>query len=234
MTEQEWLTNAKPWDMVNVLWRSGSARKFRLFACACCRQVWNPFAPPLAVRAVTAAEAFADGELDAAALAAVREVVSRALQAAYREDRDSGTGYLSRLLEGCASVCTVNQRLGAAEMAQDVCHAAARAAADVPPFRTEQGDHSPEYATELAAQAELMRDIFGNPFREVAFDPAWRTSDVLALANAMYANRDFSAMPILADALQEAGCDDEDILGHCREEREHVRGCRVVDLLLGK
>jgi hypothetical protein len=87
---------------------------------------------------------------------------------------------------------------------------------------------------ELAAQAELMRDIFGNPFREVVFDPAWCTSDVLAMAQAMYSNRDFSAMPILADALQDAGCDEEDILSHCREDREHVRGCWVVDLVLGK
>jgi hypothetical protein len=234
MTEGEWLTGAKPWDMVNALWQIGSARKFRLFACECCRQVMNPFVPPLTVRAVTAAEAFADGEITAEALAQVREVVSRAFQAASSGDRDRGTGYLSRLLAGCTSVCTVNQRLGTAEMAQDVCHATARAAADVPLFRTEGGDHPPEYLAELAVQADLLRDIFGNPFREVAFDPAWRTSDVLAMAQGMYANRDFSAMPILADALQDAGCDDETILAHCREDREHVRGCWVVDLLLGK
>jgi hypothetical protein len=227
--------------MVNVLWgrppwslAAHSARRFRLFACACCRQVMNPFVPPLAVRAVTAAEAFADGQIDADAIAAVREVVSRALQAAYREDRNRGTGYLSRLLEGCTSVCTVNQRLGPAEMAQDVCHATARAAADVTPFRTEDGDSAAEYIAELAAQAELLRDIFGNPFRGVTFDPAWRTADVLALARGMYDSRDFSAMPILADALQDAGCEDEDLLNHCREDREHVRGCWVVDLVLGK
>ena len=122
----------------------------------------------------------------------------------------------------------------AAEMAQDVCHATARAAADVPPFRTEDGDRAPEYAAELVVQADLCRDVFENPWRPRRVRPAWRTADVLALAGAMYESRDFGAMPILADALQDAGCDDEEVLSHCREDREHVRGCWVVDLLLGK
>jgi hypothetical protein len=86
-----------------------------------------------------------------------------------------------------------------------------------------------------AAQCALIRDIFGNPFRPVAFDPAWRTDTAVSLAKHMYENRDFSAMPILADALQDAGCDSDDILSHCRDEKQpHVRGCWVVDLVLGK
>ena len=87
---------------------------------------------------------------------------------------------------------------------------------------------------EEATQSNLCRDIFGNPFRPVAVDAAWLTSDVLALARQMYESRDFSAMPILADALQDAGCDNPDVLNHCREGGPHVRGCWVVDLLLGK
>ncbi|MBP3955935.1 hypothetical protein J8F10_11630 [Gemmata sp. G18] len=80
-----------------------------------------------------------------------------------------------------------------------------------------------------------MRDIFGNPFRPEIFSPSWRTSDSIALASQMYASRDFSAMPILADALQDAGCDRADILDHCRDTSlMHVRGCWVVDLVLGK
>jgi hypothetical protein len=73
-----------------------------------------------------------------------------------------------------------------------------------------------------------------NPFRPVAFDPEWRTSTAVALAGQMYEARDFSAMPILADALQDAGCDNADILDHCRSPGPHVRGCWVVDLVLGK
>ncbi|MCE9561749.1 MAG: hypothetical protein K8U57_06800 [Planctomycetes bacterium] len=77
--------------------------------------------------------------------------------------------------------------------------------------------------------------MFGNPFRPVVAEPAWLTSDVVALAQGIYANRDFSAMPILADALQDAGCDSEDMLAHCRDEKQvHVRGCWVVDQILGK
>jgi hypothetical protein len=81
----------------------------------------------------------------------------------------------------------------------------------------------------------LARDIFGNPFRPVAFAPAWRTTTTIALAAAMYESRDFAAMPVLADALEEAGCDSPEVLAHCRDAAGvHVRGCWVVDLVLGK
>jgi hypothetical protein len=83
-------------------------------------------------------------------------------------------------------------------------------------------------------QAELLREIIGNPFRPVALDPAWRTPTVVALASQMYESRDFGAMPILADALQDAGCDNEEVLHHCRGPGPHVRGCWVLDLVLGK
>ena len=89
-------------------------------------------------------------------------------------------------------------------------------------------------ADERAGQASLLRDIFGNPFRPVFFNPEWRTSTVVSLAKSMYESRDFSTMPILGDALQDAGCEHEDILNHCREPGEHVRGCWVVDMILGK
>jgi hypothetical protein len=81
----------------------------------------------------------------------------------------------------------------------------------------------------------LLRCIFGNPFRPVAFSPAWRTDTALSLAQQMYDLRDFSAMPILADALQDAGCDNGEVLAHCRDTNvTHIRGCWVVDLVLGK
>jgi hypothetical protein len=83
--------------------------------------------------------------------------------------------------------------------------------------------------------ANLIRDIFGNPFHPIVFDPQCRTDTALSLARGMYESRDFSGMPILADALQDAGCDNADILTHCRDETlTHVRGCWVVDLVLGK
>jgi len=79
--------------------------------------------------------------------------------------------------------------------------------------------------------ASFIRDIFGNPFRPVAFSPQWSTDTALSLARQMYESRDYSAMPILADALQDAGCDNEDVLNHCRGKGPHVRGCWVVDLV---
>jgi hypothetical protein len=79
-----------------------------------------------------------------------------------------------------------------------------------------------------------MREIFGNPFRPVVFDPEWRTATAVALAHQMYDSRDFSAMPILADALQDAGCNNEDIRDHCQGQGPHIRGCWVVDRLLAK
>jgi hypothetical protein len=84
-------------------------------------------------------------------------------------------------------------------------------------------------------QIATLRDVFGNPFSPVACEPEWRTDTAIALARTMYESREFSAMPILADALQDAGCDNTDILNHCRDTSQvHVRGCWVVDLVLGK
>jgi hypothetical protein len=85
-----------------------------------------------------------------------------------------------------------------------------------------------------ARHVELFRDVIGNPFRPVAFSPSWRTTDAVGLARSMYDARDFAAMPILADALEDAGCDSADVLAHCRGDGPHVRGCWVVDLVLGK
>jgi hypothetical protein len=87
---------------------------------------------------------------------------------------------------------------------------------------------------DLPLQAHLLRCVFGNPFHPIAFAPEWRTDTAVALAHQVYESRDFSALPILADALQDAGCNNHDILGHCRGAGAHVRGCWVVDLVLGK
>ncbi len=80
----------------------------------------------------------------------------------------------------------------------------------------------------------LILCTLGNPFRPVTLEPAWLTSTVRSLAEGIYAERAFDRMPILADALEEAGCDNADLLAHCRGDGPHVRGCWVVDLVLGK
>ena len=89
-------------------------------------------------------------------------------------------------------------------------------------------------AAEEVSQLALIRDIIGNPVHAPSPSPWTGALDIaFALAQQMYESRDFSAVPILTDALQDAGCDN-DILAHCRGEGPHVRGCWVVDLLLGK
>jgi hypothetical protein len=95
-----------------------------------------------------------------------------------------------------------------------------------------------ERATEeRAAQCRLLRDIFGNPFQPVTIDSLWLGRNdqmVVKVANANYNDRAFDRLPILADALEEAGCNNADILTHLREPGAHVRGCWVVDLLTGR
>jgi hypothetical protein len=91
-----------------------------------------------------------------------------------------------------------------------------------------------DFAEERAAQCLLLKDLLGNPSRPVALDPASLTPDVLELARTIYDGRAFDRMPILADALEDSGCDDSDILNHCREPGPHSKGCWVIDLVLGK
>jgi hypothetical protein len=87
---------------------------------------------------------------------------------------------------------------------------------------------------ERAAQANALRDILGSPFRAVTLQLNWLTSDVRLLAHAIYEEHTFDVLPILADALEEAGCTNQDVLSHCRGPGPHVRGCWVVDQILGK
>jgi hypothetical protein len=88
-----------------------------------------------------------------------------------------------------------------------------------------------------ATQAGLLRDIFGSLFRPAPLDPAWLTGRdglLVLMARRMYDSRDFTDMRILADVLEEAGCTDEQVLGHVRGPGPHVRGCWFLDVLLGK
>jgi hypothetical protein len=85
-----------------------------------------------------------------------------------------------------------------------------------------------------AVARSLIRCILSNPFRPMSLDPSWLTFTVVAIAEGIYQERAYDRMPILADALQDAGCENEDILAHCRQPDEHVRGCWVVDLLTGR
>ncbi len=222
MTEAEWLEAKRVEVMCSTAIGSQwwSFRKETLFSVACCRRVLL-FLPDERAALLLA-------EFETAALAlttspavdparALSEYVANALH-----DPDVtidqqllfalGTvaqGYISQVAETCAFA------IGGAKSGEK--------------WLSSRADPEEEFA-----QTSIIRDIVGNPFRPITFIPVWRTDTVVSLARQMYESRDFNAMPILADALQDAGCDNYDILNHCRGPGPYVRGCWVVDLVLGK
>jgi hypothetical protein len=222
VTEEDWLTATDPVSMLKHFPPDSPDRKFRLFAVACCRCCWPPLEDERSRKAIEAAEQFADRGTKS--WVKLRPLEAEAWRAA-------GT-YLTRDLP-------------------DLHEAAIAAALSIqttgrkwtPWWAAHQTSWSPlsrpDRPSELTAilhknQTAFARDIFGNPFRPVAADPSWRTPIVTALADAIYADRAFDRMPVLADALEESGCSDEQVLTHCRGDGPHVRGCWVVDLVLGK
>ena len=214
MTEAEWLAGTEPEKMLAFIRAKASERKLRLFACACCRRIWRLLSDDRSRKAVKTAERFADGLASRQQLRAAR---------AYAADADAfaqgGSYYAPAAHAACAHA--------AAARAIDEVREAARCAAT----------HPATTNTEETAQAGLLRDLFDNPFRHVTLNPAWLTwngGTVVQLAQTIYEERAFDRLLILADALEKAGCDNTDVLAHCRSGGEHVRGCWVVDLLLGK
>jgi hypothetical protein len=212
MTEAEWLGGTDPQAMLKFLGSKGSDRKLRLFACGCCRRIQDLFPKPDLLHHVETSEQVADDEIDRECLEGSWNLLR--LTSEYHEE---GPPYAINAVWSAVDANAMDAARGAAEEA-----AAAR----------EDVDETDK--EELAAQAALLRDIFGNPFRPVTVDPAWQTATVVSLAQAIYAERAFDRLPILADALEDAGCGNQDILEHCRQPGEHVRGCWVVDLILSK
>jgi hypothetical protein len=226
MTETDWLAATDPGPLLEFLGSAATARKLRLFACACCRRIWDRLVDERSRLAVSVSERYADGmatdeELIEAADNVDQEVPSDEWAACYAINPSWDSGYgpggqtATHSYAYWAAIHCANEASG-------------NIAGGVPP-RPVVG-----IVAEQAQQACLLRDIFGNPFRPVTADPTWVTSTVLALAAQMYDSRAFDRLPILADAIQDAGCDNEDILNHCRQPGTHVRGCWVIDLVLKK
>jgi hypothetical protein len=217
MTEAEWLACVDPKAMLVFLKGKATKRQLRLLGCACLGRVAHLLIDDRARDAIATAERFADGSAGEAELKKARVSANRARYPGLNESGLGNAGYYLHCM------ATEIARLDRAFRPAVVCDFAGST------LREAGGNPRGEYA----AQAALARDIFGNPFRKPMLDKTWRTSSALSLARQMYESRDFSAMPILADALQDAGCDNEGILAHCRGEGPHVRGCWVVDLVLG-
>jgi hypothetical protein len=223
MTETEWDTTDDPTQILAALGDHASERKLRLFGLFCCRQALDMCADPVLHAVLDAAERHADSQLSESDRSLAE---SEALDAYERELECEDEFHFP-------TMGVVRLVAKATYVADD----AASLANYVPVF-ARYGARASFHGLVEDLQAEqclFLRDLFRNPFRPAAFSSQWRTDTAVSLARTMYDARDFSAMPILADALQDAGCDNDDILSHCRDTSlTHVRGCGVVDLVLGK
>jgi hypothetical protein len=203
MSEVDWLRCSQPRRMLNYLQGQVSARKLLLFSCASCRRVWEHITDHQCRQAVEVAESFADG---LASEQELHEARKWARQACPAGNDANARAIRAAYAAVCGSQFAVNHQLL--------------------PKNT---------LKERKQQASLLLDIFGNPFQPVAINPSWLTwnsGTVVKIARSVYENRDFDHLAIVGDALEEAGCDNDAILVHCRSEREHVRGCWIIDLLL--
>jgi hypothetical protein len=228
MTEREWLECTDPAPMLEFLSERVTERKQRLFGVACCKRCLHLLSDERSRIAVEVAERYADGKASEAELqyAALASSEAAGLGGYAGDDswgRNSfaaGTGSPAR----AAAWAATWRHAGSIELSN------AAATASVPTW----GQRKQEFSV----QANLLRCIFGSLlFHPVTINPAWLTwndGTVRRIAQSIYDERAFERMPILADALTDAGCDITDILNHCRNNGPHVRGCWVVDAVLGK
>jgi hypothetical protein len=230
MTEAEWLDDTDPERMLAFLRGRASDRKVRLFAVACCRRIWQLMTDERSRGAVEVAERFEDAH---ATTEELEEASDSACAVCDAELKLSPSGDGRERIPAQSS--GYSAALAAYNVSVPIGWWGAAPAFVAPDKSAREATH--RSTTEFAAQCNLLRDIFGNPFRPVdaeLFAAAMRSKRVLTDARTIYTDRAFDRLPILADALEDAGCDNADILAHCRGGGEHVRGCWVVDLILGK
>lgn len=206
MTEQEWMTSTDPITMLWFLQEKTSDRKLRLAACAYCRSVWQ-FMGKASQKAVLLGEQMADAPVNENKRHAV---VRTAIEAVCRFKETAGDFFM------------------AADMAYRVpCN---------------DGWYAVQWTignwSNLTCGVQIVREVFGNPFHGTStINPStlsWNDATIPKLAQVIYDDRRFEDMPILADALMDAGCHDQEILNHCRSAGPHAKGCWVLDALLGK
>jgi hypothetical protein len=217
VTGADWHTSADPYSLLEVVKCDPSARRWRLFACGCCRRVWYMLRDKQSRRAIEVAERFADG------VASPREL-AEACRGAW--DTWQNWPRMDSLTVKAIGAATwvAKPAVGPAEAATVLEYTLA-SDARLPPDKA------------LPDRADLVRDIFGNPFRPAVVDSswlAWNDGTIARLARSVYDERAFERLPVLADALEEAGCTDADLLAYCRAPGPHALGCWVLDLLLGK
>jgi len=212
-TEAEWLACADPYEILRIHPRSVSDRRLLLWACACCRRVWDLLASQRQ-KAVLVTERYADGLLSQAELVASWDSSRSSTWDAWLFSVDPPS--IARCVAYAAHTVALHAWCRSCKLSQ------ARSAF---------------LARVRGEEAELLRHTLGNPFHPVAVDPCWLTwhrGTVPRLARSIYQERRFDEMPILADALEEAGCEEVTLLDHCRQPCDHPRGCWLLELLLGR
>jgi hypothetical protein len=227
VTEAEWLAATDLVPMLQFLKGKASDRKWRLLICGCCRQLPDAYLSQEEFGSIESGEQYADGGMSL-------EELNRCRSNRPRQFHATGLNWYTSAIRLYA-LCR-RKLLFQSALAQVSVTAQLRVEAAFGQYR-----HEHKEARRVATLAErhfiarVVRDVFGSPFCTVMLDPSWLTSTVRLLAEGIYQERAFTdRLPILADALQDAGCDDDRILNHCRSDSPHVRGCWVVDLLLGK
>jgi hypothetical protein len=235
MTEVEWLACEDPHRLLEFLGSKVSERKRRLLAVACCRRIWHLLQDEWARRAVDLADLFADDRVGQKEL---DQACAKAWQlAAQNIVLDVGEDDGSLFGAGIVDPAYAAAALAAESAPGNVFVNAASAAARVAVATAEAASKEDAYAVEFRCQAALIRDIFGDPFRPVQSDPLWLEGYgglIPQLARAIYEERRFEAMPSMAGALRDVGCANEEILAHCYSPTAHVRGCWLLDEILGR
>lgn len=225
MTEAEWERGVNRVQMLDYLGDRLSVRKYQLLAVAYCHRQWDLFPPIPHRQAIKAAEQIADG----GDIEGFRQVIAAARQAMTSRNTTKDMEH--------SSLAFAAYHATASELSpRDSLLAVAGALSSVMSDRLHiyRREFDPEPDPEEYQQISLLHDIAGNPFRPVSVNPEWLTSTVVAIARQIYMKKGFTAMPILADALLDAGCEDPEVIDHCRSGGPHVRGCWVVDMVLGK
>jgi hypothetical protein len=245
MTEQEWLAHDDPVPMLEFVASRASDRKLRLFLCACCTRVLQGAALrnvnltgrfvclQMLVSALRTVERFADGIGGTRDLESARRSTEEApyVPASINYGGESGLDSEALAVQGAAA-----QRL----TPQSVVAACRQALATLRHHHRRSTPQAAGASPEPLAEhqrdmASWLRDVVGNPFRPVEVDPAWLSvgdGNVVRVAESIYARGSFDELRFLADALEDAGCADADVLGHCRGPGPHVRGCWVLDLFI--
>jgi hypothetical protein len=228
MNESEWLASSDPQAMLDHLDGKASDRKLRLFACACVRRFWLLLRDTRCRLAVETAERFADGTGTATELTTTREDAQMAAQEAPTFDQLAYVAAAATVEETALEAARATARAARAQAGPDAAYGGV-------PGIDEQRAYNEGVQVEARTQADLLRHIFGNPFRQVTVDPiclTWSNGAIASMALLIYENNQFEDLPFLADALLDAGCTDEELLTHCRAPGEHRRGCWAIDTLL--